>query len=176
MDTHRLHAASDRRFGGERLGHPGLHIAALAAVIDPRRALDQQSRRLDLRRHVGQFQLDRLMLADRFAERLADLAVGDGFVERRLGDPNAARRDIDAPQFEAGERVLQAPALLPANQPVGRDFVIRKDQLGRVEPLIAELFEIFVDRKPRIFMYYDQDHAWITRQLDADIFDYDVIS
>src|SRR5438270_7492554 len=103
------------------------------------------------------------MLADRFAERLADLAEGDGFVERCLGDANAARRDIDASQFEAGERVLQAPALLPANQPVGRDFVIRKDQLGRVEPLIAELFELFADREPRPLLGQEEAHAAVAR-------------
>src|SRR5205814_9551283 len=66
-------------------------------------------------------------------------------------------------QFEAGERVLQAPALLPANQPVGRDFVIRKDQLGRVEPLIAELFELFADREPRPLLGQEEAHAAVAR-------------
>src|SRR5205085_3850663 len=74
-----------------------------------------------------------------------------------------ARLAIDTPEFEAGERVLQAPALLPANQPVGRDFVIREDQLGRVEPLIAELFELFADREPRPLLGQEEAHAAVAR-------------
>src|SRR6478672_7472249 len=103
------------------------------------------------------------MLADRLAKGLTDLAVGDGFVERRLSDPDTARRDIDATQFEAGERVLQAPALLAADQPVGRDLVIREDQLGRVEPLIAELFELLANGEARALFGQEEAHAAVAR-------------
>src|SRR5918911_4693751 len=64
VNAHRLEAATDGGFGSEQLCHAGLHVAALAAVIGLRRALDEQARSLDLRRHVGELELDRLVLAD----------------------------------------------------------------------------------------------------------------
>src|SRR5436853_7257065 len=50
-----------------------------------------------------------------------------------------------------------------ADQPVGRHFVIREDQLGRVEPLIAELFELFADREPRPLLGQEEAHAAVAR-------------
>src|SRR5262249_14321764 len=61
--------------GGEQLRHPGLEVGALAGVLHPRRLAGDQARRLDLGRHVGELELDRLVLGDRLAEGLALLAV-----------------------------------------------------------------------------------------------------
>jgi len=47
-------------------------------------------RRLDLRRHLGQLELDRLVLGDRLAEGLPLLDVGDGQLEGAQGDAAAA--------------------------------------------------------------------------------------
>src|SRR6516162_6907067 len=41
MDAHRFEADIDRRLGRKELGHPGLHVAALAFVIGARRVLDE---------------------------------------------------------------------------------------------------------------------------------------
>src|SRR5204863_7597142 len=65
--------------------------------------------------------------------------------------------------YKPAERVLHAAALLPANQPASRDVVIREDQLGRVEPLIAELFELFADREPRPLLGQEEAHAAVAR-------------
>ena len=45
------------------------------AVLEPRRAQREQPRGVDLGRHVGELELDRLVLRDRLAERLALLRV-----------------------------------------------------------------------------------------------------
>src|SRR5208283_2077211 len=74
-DAHRLGGVLHCRFGREQLRHPGLVVAALAAIQRVRRRLRQQSRRGHPCRHVAQLQRDRLMLADRLAERLALLAI-----------------------------------------------------------------------------------------------------
>ena len=54
----------------------------------------EQPRRLDARRHVGQLELDRLVLGDRLAERLALLRVREGVLEapRRDARRRAPRR------------------------------------------------------------------------------------
>src|SRR3954465_14148389 len=75
MDAHRFEADIHRRLGGEQLGHAGFHIAALAFVVGPRRLVDQETRGLDLGRHVGELQLYGLVFADWLTERLPELAV-----------------------------------------------------------------------------------------------------
>ena len=71
----------------------------------------EQAGRLDLRRHVGQLELDRLVLADRLAEGLALLRVADRRLERGAGDADGARGDVDAADLEAVEDVLHAVSL-----------------------------------------------------------------
>src|SRR5882757_6726919 len=63
------------RLRGEELGHPGLEVGALAGVLHPRRFAGDQAGRLQARRHVGELELDRLVLGDRLAEGLPLLAV-----------------------------------------------------------------------------------------------------
>src|SRR5579863_7274835 len=107
MDAHGFQAAIDRRFGGEELGHTRFHVAALAAIVDMRRILHEEPRRPDLRCHLAELELDRLMLADRLAERPSLLAVTHCLVERGLGHADAARGDIDAAQLETTQRMLE---------------------------------------------------------------------
>src|SRR5438067_4487229 len=95
MDAHRLVRVLERGFGGEVLGHAGLQVAALAAVVDLGRLPDEQARSLGARRHLAQLELNRLVLADRLAERVPLLRIPDCLVERRLGDADAPGRDVD---------------------------------------------------------------------------------
>src|SRR5262249_10290556 len=74
--------------GGEVLGQPGLEIAAAPCVLHRRRLLDEEPRGFDLRGHVGELQLDGLVLADGLAPRGALLAVADGILEGRARDPH----------------------------------------------------------------------------------------
>ena len=55
---------------------------------------------LEPRAHIGEHQLNRLMLRDRLAKGRALLRIADGVVEGRLPDPDCPRRDIDPPHFE----------------------------------------------------------------------------
>ena len=67
---------------------------------------------LDVRRHVGEQELQPLELADRPAELLALTGVRDRVGERRLGDPGRDRGDAEPAGVERRERDLHARALL----------------------------------------------------------------
>src|SRR6476646_6102382 len=135
---------------GEQLRHPGLEVGALASVLHPRRLAGQQARRLDLGRHVGELELDRLVLGDRLAEGLALLAVAEGQLERPLGDADAAGGDVDAADLERVHHLHEALAdagLLAAEHPLGRAAVAVVDQLGRLAPLVSHLLDLRRDRQ-----------------------------
>ena len=88
MDAHRLGGELEGRLAGEQLGHPGLDIAAQAGGFALGGASRQQPGGLQTGRHVGQLQLDRLVLGDRLADRRPHLGVRKGGVERGPGDPD----------------------------------------------------------------------------------------
>src|SRR5579885_2943640 len=67
-DAHDLQGDVLAHLGGEELGHAGLQVAALAAILLACCLLDQQASRLDARRHIGQLELDGLVLGDRLPE------------------------------------------------------------------------------------------------------------
>ncbi len=96
---------SKRGFRREVLGHTGFEIAAVAAVEGLRRIEGQQPRGPGARRHFAELELDRLMLADRLAEGLADLGVGGGEPQRALGNADTAGSDVDAAKFEAARHL-----------------------------------------------------------------------
>src|SRR5436190_5407768 len=81
---------------GEQLRHPGLEVGALAGVLHPRRLAREESCCLDLGRHVGELELDRLVLGDLLAEGLALLAVAESELQRPLRDADPAGGDVDA--------------------------------------------------------------------------------
>ncbi len=103
------------------------------------------------------------MLTDRLAEGLADLAVGERLVERRLRQSHAARGNVDAAELERAERVLEAQSLLAADQPVGRNPIVLEHQLGRVDALVAELLQLAAHRKAVGFFSEEQAHAAVAR-------------
>src|SRR6476469_7729927 len=56
---------------GEQLRHPRLEVGALAGVLQARGLAGEEAGGLHLGGHVGELELDRLVLGDRLAERLA---------------------------------------------------------------------------------------------------------
>src|SRR5207253_2999854 len=94
-------------------------------------------------------QLDRLMLADRLAEGLAHLGIGDRLRERRVRDPDPARRDVDAPELEPAENLLQAAPFDAADQPACRHAVVIEGELAGVDAAVAELLKLALDGKAR---------------------------
>ncbi len=133
----------------KQLRHPGLEVGALAGVLHPRRLAGQQAGRLDLGRHVGELELDRLVLGDRLAEGLALLAVAEGQLERALGDADAAGGDVDAADLERVHHLHEAlpdAGLLAAQHPLGRAAVAVVDELGRLDALVAHLLDLRAGR------------------------------
>src|SRR5918997_1253830 len=82
VDAEALLDAEAAGLGGEQLRHAGLELGALAGVLQPRGLAGQQAGGLDLGRHVGELELDRLVLGDRLAERLALLRVTQRELQR----------------------------------------------------------------------------------------------
>ena len=71
-------------------------------------------------RHVGQPEPDRLVVADRLAERFPGLGVLDRVLEARAGDADGAGGQVDARLVEGVHQAVEALALL-AQQPVVGD-------------------------------------------------------
>src|SRR4051812_29757329 len=118
---------------GDQLGHAGLQIGTHAGVLHPRRLTGDEAGGLDLGRHVGELELDRLVLGYRLAERLALLAVAQGELEGALGDADAAGGDVDAADLQGVHHLHEALAdssLLPAEHPLGWTAVAVVDELG----------------------------------------------
>src|SRR6185437_14649057 len=59
--------------GGKQLGHPCLDVRALPRVLHPRRLAREQARGLHLGGHVGELELDGLVLGDRQSVTFADI-------------------------------------------------------------------------------------------------------
>src|SRR5919206_37357 len=117
VDAEALLHAEAPGLGGEELGHAGLEVGALAGVLEPRGAQREQPGGLDLSRHVGQLELDRLVLGDRAPEGAALLGVAQRELERALRDAHAAGGDVDAPHLERVHHLAEAavePRLLAA--------------------------------------------------------------
>ena len=105
----------------------------------------QQAGGAGARRHLADLERDRLVLADRLAEGLAQLRVVGGELQRALGDADAARRDVDAAELEPARHLGEAAALDLADQVIGRHAVVLEDQLARIDRLVAELLELAAD-------------------------------
>ena len=163
MDPHALDRIFQRRFAGEIFGHAGLHVAAFAAVEGARRIERQQPRGPRARRHLAELELDRLMLADRLAEGLADLGVFARKLERAFGNADAARGDIDASEFEPARRLEEALAFDAADQMIGRNAIILENQLRGIDRLVAELRQFAADRKALHLRRDEQAHAVVAR-------------
>src|SRR5271168_5376647 len=59
--------------------------------------------------------------------------------------------------------VLEAEPFAPADQPVSRDRIILKDQLGGVDAFIAELLKLAADLKAIAFFGDEQTHPFVPR-------------
>ena len=145
----------------EELGDAGLHVAALAGLVGDGRALGEQPRGLGTGHHVGELDLDRLVLADRLAEGLALLGVAHGLVEAGLGHADAAGGDVDAAEFQPAQRVLQALALHAADELVGVHAVVLEGKLGGVDPAVAEFLELAAYAEALALIGEEEAHALV---------------
>src|SRR2546429_89900 len=100
---------------------------------------------VDLRGHVGELELDRLMLGDLLAEGLALLRVAQRQLERALGDPHPAGGDVDAADLERVhhlDEALAQPGLLAAEDVLGRAVVAVEDELGGLDALVGHPLDL----------------------------------
>jgi hypothetical protein len=97
------------------------------------------SRDFDLRRHVGEAEIHRLVFEDRLAETLAFVRVMQCRLEGRARHADGLRRDADAPAFEVGQRDAVALAFA-AEQVFGGDAAVLEQDLRRIRSVLAELF------------------------------------
>ena len=103
------------------------------------------------------------MLGDGDAEGLPELRILYALIQRRLGDTNAARGDVDAAQFQPAEGMFQPLPFHAADQAVGRDAVIVEHKFRAVDALVAKLFELPADRESGAFFRDEQGHATMAR-------------
>ena len=101
---------------GEELRHPRFEVRPLTAILHQRGVQHELAPRLDLGGHVGELELDRLVLRDGLAEGAALLRVTYGILEGGLRHTDGAGGDIDASDLQAAHGMLKALAFLAAQQ------------------------------------------------------------
>jgi len=164
-DPHRLEHHLGGGLAGEELCHAGLDVAALAAIFLRRGGIDEEARCLDLRRHVGQLDLDRLVLGDRLAESDPLLSVPDRLLKGGPGEPEPARSQIDALGLEPGHHVLEPEALDAADQVRRRNREVVEVQLGGLHRPVPELVDVAAYGQPRRALLDDEGaHAPVGRR------------
>src|SRR6266851_6387539 len=114
VDAHRLERRLDAHLRCVKLGHPRFEVGPPSRVEGRGGPPRQQPRGLDLGRHIRQLQLDRLEFRNRPAERVALPRVGEGPVQARLRNAHCPTGDVDAPELQRRQRLLQAVALIAA--------------------------------------------------------------
>jgi hypothetical protein len=127
--------------GGDELRdrRGALHLVLRTACVAERGGLvDEQPRRLDRGLQVGELERDRLLGADRPAERLALVRVPQRVLEAGLDEAGRERGDRDAAVVERGEE-LGEPAAALAEQVLLRDAAVLERQGMGVGGVPAEL-------------------------------------
>ncbi len=110
MDLHGLMGDPHRRLGCSELGHCRFGAELLPLPFQPRGAQRQQQRCIQLALHVGDLGLGHLERADRRAECLALLDVGQRGLISRTCNPDRLRGNTDAPGVQNAHRSLEALA------------------------------------------------------------------
>ena len=155
MNLDRVGADALGHLAGKQLGHGSLCQAGHAGVLEARGVMDQLASRLDLRRHLRELELYRLMLEDRFAEGLAFFRVAQRGLEGSPRHTHTLRSDADAATFKARECDLVAGARLADHQ-TRRDAAVLEQDLRRVARVLAELVLYAGDRIARRFRGHDE--------------------
>ena len=137
VNPHRLDAVLERRLRREVFRHPRFHIAALTTVERRGGVEGKQARGSCTGCHVSQLERDRLVLADRLAERLACLRILRRERERAFRNSNAARGDVDPAELQPPGDLVKTLTFDFPDQMVGGHAVVREDQLRGVDRLIA---------------------------------------
>src|SRR5687768_13061397 len=96
-DLHGLGRDPHRGLARHQLAHRAESRDHLAAILGGGGGVQERPRRGDARRHVGELELDRLVIANRLAELPSLSRVLAGQLQRRAGDAERLRRDAEPP-------------------------------------------------------------------------------
>src|SRR5215471_15194906 len=107
-DLNRLVGYPVGGLGRKQFGHGGLFGESLSLLGLPSRAIRQESRRIDLRRHVRQHPLNRFKFGYGAAKLAALLRVGHRFLHTSLRDAERLSGDADAPAVQGRQRDPEA--------------------------------------------------------------------
>ena len=138
MDLQAFAADTLGHLRGKELHHRRFLVAALASVDLLADEIHELPRGLDLGRHVGDLETDRLKVRDRVAELLAVVGVLDRIVERALGKADGTRRGMGAGGLQTRGGVVEGMAFL-ADQVGGIDTEIVEGQLPGLPTEVADL-------------------------------------
>jgi polyisoprenoid-binding protein YceI len=128
----------------KQLGHAGFHVGADALIELVRGRVAHQASGFDLGSHVGQLELDGLVLVDGLAERVAMLGVLHGAFERSASDTHGAGGNVDAAELKSRQGRVEASAHagLVAEHVLARDTVVGVDHLDGFETAVSKLLDL----------------------------------
>src|SRR5215475_4778135 len=145
VNAHRLPGHLLRGLGGEELRHSDLQVAAFSPIFLLGGRICQQPRRFDFYAHLGQHDLDRLVLADRLVERVSLLRVPDRVFEGRARQSDAARRHVDALALQPRHDLFETLVFTPADQVLRRDVEVVEIEFAGLDAAISELIDVADD-------------------------------
>lgn len=148
MELERLVRDLKADIGREALCHRNeARRLGLARVEPPCGFVKKRSRRLELRRHIRQAELQSLELIDGFSESLALRRISESAIKSGLRPADRAGRNVQPAAIEPSHRNTEAFALLA--KPIARgDAAILKDDLSRWLGIPAHLAFVLAETEP----------------------------
>ena len=144
VDLHRFAGRAGRGLGRVQFRHGRLAAKGLSQIRQLGRPQHQQPGRIQLHRHVGEHELDGLVLGQPLGKRPALRGVGDAVVERCAADAYRHGPDADAPAFQHAHR-LTKPLPFRADEGLRRHLAIVKDDFRGIARAQAELILFLTD-------------------------------
>ena len=136
------HSDFSANLAGEQLGHAGFQVDTLAAVFFGGGVINQQTRCLNLGGHVGDFELNSLVLADRLSKGFALLDVSHRGVQGGLRYANGPSCYIDASGFQPAHHLAETNVFIPADEVLGRNAIIFEEQFAGVRAPVSQLVQV----------------------------------
>src|SRR3954447_9343121 len=134
VNLHGVARRVDRDLRRVQLRHGGSFANRTALFAQPRGLVHEVARILDGNGHVGAFERDGLVTADRSSERLALVRIRNRRLEARARHTERQRRDGDAPVVENAQEGLEALTAHAEQLPFGNTATVEHElvRVGRV--------------------------------------------
>src|ERR1700733_6777886 len=129
----------------EQLGHPGLHVAPLAAVVFLCGVAGELSRRREFGGHVSQGVAYPLVLPDWLAQALPLLRIFQRVLESCTPHPQRPRSHLNTARFKAFHHLRESSARFVTEDRRGWYTAVVERQLATLPALVAQLREVARD-------------------------------